>query len=165
MQRLIILLAAVTLALMAACANPTPTPIPPSPTPSPLSGYSDLPVRTVDEEYLVRTLNPFILQGCIAGPIGLPVSNGPGSYVVTFDGHFRRAFPRAVVSGIDFDLSSIASVSGCYNMAVQFDGEMRVVRGLLPPIVIPGQENKSGSLTPIYRAITPTAFERVAGNK
>ena len=76
MQRLIILLMVVTLALTAACANPTPTPIPPSPTPSPLSGYSDLPVRTVDEEYLVRTLDPFILQGCIAGPIGFPVSNG-----------------------------------------------------------------------------------------
>lgn len=157
MQRLIILLMVVTLALTAACANPTPTPIPPSPTPSPLSGYSDLPVRTVDEEYLVRTLDPFILQGCIAGPIGFPVSNGPGSYVVTFDGHFRQAFPRAVVSGIDFALPSIVSGRGCYNMAVQFEEEMRISRGPLPPI-----GDGQGALTPAYRLIKPTAFERVA---
>ena len=180
MRNLIILLASV-MALTAACADtrlptatpnipatieawqesvataapgptlkPTATPRPtgtPTPIPS-LSMYSDLPIYIVEDNH--RGKAPFILHGCIAGP---PLgyygdSPRPRSYVLTFDGVFRRPFARAVVYDVALNVKG-----GCYNMAVQFEEDVRV--GIWPAF------GSKGALTPAYRLLTPWAFEQV----
>lgn len=186
MQRLIILLAAALLTLTLACADtwrPDPSrdikstqatieakaaayreslpgTITPVPTPEPtVSEFSELPVRTVEQEYSrfneagYRSKEPFILRGCVVAQLG---AYDDRAYVATFDGRYRAGFAKAVVSGFDRSGSRVVPQPGyCYDWTVKFEKAIRTTEGPIP--------FGRGHLTPVFRVVHYTAFEPARG--